>query len=225
MSYYTETSGYVIHQRNYRDSSLLIEFFSRDYGKIQLIAKGIKKNKLLKPQLQYFNLLKIQYFGRSQLKTLSSVNIINQFSNGGILEKTAGLYLNELVHYSLAEKSDRLFECYQVVLSKLGKEKLTPLLRMFERELLKYCGFEISIDSFAHVDSWLCVDEVKGLIETKVNSQKICTVEELSLFIENKKLNHVSQKRINDLMRKMVDLSVNFRRIYSRELLISLTRN
>ena len=67
MSFYTETSGYVIHQRSYKDSSLIIEFFSQDFGKIQLIAKGIKKNKHLKSQLQYFNLVKIQFYGKSQL--------------------------------------------------------------------------------------------------------------------------------------------------------------
>ncbi len=225
MSKYTETTGYVIHQRNYQDSSLLIEFFSRDFGKVQLIAKGIKKNKRLKPQLQYFNLLKVQYFGKSQLKTLSSINILNQNSSKGILEKTAGLYLNELIHYSLAENSDSLFDCYQSVLSRLGKEKLTILLRTFEKELLKYCGFEMSVSSFNNGSTWLCVDELKGLVETNINSQKVCTVEDLSFFLENKELNNVSQRRINQLMKKMIDLSMNFRRIHSRELLITLTRN
>ncbi len=225
MSLYTETTGYVIHQRNYQDSSLLIEFFSRDFGKVQLIAKGIKKNKLFKSQLQYFNLLKVQYFGKAQLKTLSSINIIIQYGNKNILEKTAGLYLNELIHYSLNEKSDSLFQCYQLVLSQLGKKKLTILLRMFEKELLKYCGFEISIESFYNTNSWLCVDELKGLVETNINSQKVCTVEDLSMFLENKKLNNISQRRINQLMKKMIDLSMNFRKIHSRELLITLTRN
>ena len=225
MSLYTETTGYIIHQRNYQDSSLLIEFFSRDFGKVQLLAKGIKKNKLLKSQLQYFNLLKVQYFGKAQLKTLSSLNILNQYNKNGILEKTAGLYLNELIHYSLAEKSDALFQCYSMVLNKLGQEKLTTLLRKFEQELLKYCGFELSVESFSNSRLWLCVDNVKGLVETNINSQKICTVEDLTLFIESKKLNRMSQQRINELMKKMINLSVNYRKIYARELLINLTRN
>lgn len=223
MSFYTETSGYVIHQRSYKDSSLIIEFFSQDFGKIQLIAKGIKKNKHLKSQLQYFNLVKIQFYGKSQLKSLASINVLQQLNFINIIEKTAGLYLNELLHYCLSEKSDLLFKIYELTLTQIGKAKLSLLLRAYEKELLKYCGFEISKDTFHNNNAWLCVDELKGLVETNVASLKVCTVEELELFLDNKILDNKSQKNINKLMRKMIDLCLNHRKLYSRNLLIELT--
>ena len=46
MARYTETIGFIIHQRNYQDSSLILEVFSQENGLINILAKGIKKNKL-----------------------------------------------------------------------------------------------------------------------------------------------------------------------------------
>ena len=39
------TPCYILHSRNYSESSLILEIFSRNYGRVNLIAKGAKKNK------------------------------------------------------------------------------------------------------------------------------------------------------------------------------------
>jgi DNA repair protein RecO (recombination protein O) len=226
MSFYKEATGYLIHQRNFKDSSLIIEFFSKEFGMLQLIAKGIKKNKLLKSQLQFFHLLKIQFYGKSQLKTVVSVNSINTLNFKGLIEKTSGFYLNELIHYSLIENevAESLFDCYASVLIRLESEKLTPLLRMFEKHILKINGFELNVDSFNQPDMWLGFDENIGLNKAINASQRLCMVVDLKKFINNDKLDRDSQLRINKVMMKLVDMSVSFKRLYSRELLISLTK-
>jgi DNA repair protein RecO (recombination protein O) len=225
MSFYKEATGYLIHQRNFKDSSLIIEFFSKEYGMLHLIAKGIKKNKLVKSQLQFFHLLKIQFFGKSQLKTVVSVNSINTISFNGLIEKTSGFYLNELIHYSLIENevAESLFDCYASVLTRLGSEKLTPLLRMFERQILKFNGFELNVDSFNQPDMWLGVDENMGLNKAVNVSQRLCMVKDMKIFINNDKLDRDAQQRVNKVMMKLVDMSVSIKRLSSRELLISLT--
>jgi DNA repair protein RecO (recombination protein O) len=226
MSFYREATGYLIHQRNFKDSSLIIEFFSKEYGMLPLIAKGIKKNKLVKSQLQFFHLLKIQFYGKSQLKTVVSVNSLQAINLERLIDKTAGFYLNELVHYSLVENevAEPLIQCYAHVLEKLGHQKLTPLLRMFEKHILKINGFELNVDSFIHKDMWLGVDDNMGLNKAINASQKLCKVEDLNKFINNEKLDRDAQQRINKVMMKLIDMSVSFKRLYSRELLISLTK-
>ena len=97
MNKYNETIGYIIHTRAFKNSSLIIEFFSKDYGLIHFVAKGIKKNKHLKSQLHYFSLLKVQFTGKSSLKTLCAINVIEEVSFANIIHKTAALYLNELL--------------------------------------------------------------------------------------------------------------------------------
>ncbi|MBL4660281.1 MAG: DNA repair protein RecO [Alcanivoracaceae bacterium] len=224
MSFYKETVGYIIHQRNFKDTSLIIEFFSQEQGMIHLIAKGVKKNKKLKSQIQPFCLLKVQYFGRSQLKTISQINILKNHQQNGLIEKTAGQYLNELIHYSLTENdnAEPLFACYENILTKLGQYKLTPLLRLFEKELLKYSGFELNVDAFTEPDNWLTIDEQLGLIETNIDSQKICKVSDLKLFLDGDTLDFVSQKRLNKIMLRTIDMSLSYRRVYARELLRSI---
>ena len=66
--------AYILHQQNYRESSLLLEVLTRDFGRISLIAKGVRKAKsksaaLLRP----FQLLSLSYSGRSELKTMTGV--------------------------------------------------------------------------------------------------------------------------------------------------------
>jgi DNA repair protein RecO (recombination protein O) len=226
MPRYFETNGYIIHLRDYQDSSMIIEFFSEEQGKIQLIAKGIKKNKLLKSQVQYFNRLTIQYYGKSSLKTLSSINILHIHNYPNIIEKTAGMYLNELLHYCLHENDSTLsvYQNYEYVLEHLGEYPLGFLLRQFEKEIIKYCGFELSVDKNCHPESWLSFDASKGLIETHKESEKICQVKDITAFIHKQKLSRASQIRINSLMIKLVNLSVNSRRLYSREMLIDLIK-
>lgn len=225
MSFYTETTGYIVHQRNFKDSSLIIEFFSQDYGLIHLIAKGIKKNKQLKSQIQYFSLLKIQFFGKSQLKTVAAINVIKSLDIAGLINKTAGLYLNELIHLSLIEneQSDAVFLCYEDVLSQLGKQRLTPLLRQFELAILKQNGFELDSSLFNQAEQWLGVDHINGLVIADHNNQKICTVDDVHMFLNGVVLDSQAQKRINKMMIKVIDLSVSHKRIYSRELLKGLT--
>ena len=225
MSLYKETTGYLIHQRNYKNSSLILEIFSCDFGMIHLIAKGIKNNKRLKSQLQYFSHLKIQFYGKSNLKTLVSIDVLNFNSYENIIDKTAGLYINELLHYSLIEyeKVDTLYHCYQQCLLNIGKNKITPILRYFEKELLKHNGFELSVNPNLQDDCWIGINENQGIIEAQKSSDKLCLNSDLKLIVTKIKPNHQAQKRINKFMRHAIDLSLNYKRLYSRELLISMT--
>lgn len=225
MSFYQETIGFLIHQRNYRNSSMIIEFFSQDQGMLHIVAKGIKNNKQLKSQIQYFSPLKIQYYGKSNLKTLSSINILKLKNFDNIINKTAGLYLNELLHYSLVEfeKVEALFSCYQDSLSQLGMGKLTPILRNFEKELLKHNGFELSVNPLIQDDCWIGIDEQMGLSKAYKESDKLCINLDLKQFLSSQIVDNKAQKRINKFMMQAIDLSLNNRRLYSRELLMTLT--
>lgn len=221
MSRYKETTGYLVHQRNFLDSSLIVEFFSQDFGMMHIIAKGIKKNKNLKPQLQPFSLLKLQYFGKAQLKTMSACNIITSLQLDELILKTAGLYLNELLRYSLIENEPavELFSCYEQTMAKLGKQRLTPLLRNFEKQILKHNGFELNVSGFEDEKEWLTINETKGLTLAKNKAQMLCQVKDLQSFINLEILDIITQRRINKFMLCAIDMNFSFRKIYSRDLL------
>ena len=65
-------AAYILHTRKYRDTSLLIELFSRDEGRYTLVARGArgKKSRL---NVQLFSPVMVSSFGRGELKTATAI--------------------------------------------------------------------------------------------------------------------------------------------------------
>ena len=139
--------AYILHSRSYRDTSLLVDVFSAHYGKLTLIAKGARKPKQYQRQLlQPFIPVLISWQGKSQLKTLTSIEAacLPFELQGKFLY--SGLYLNELLNYILApnDPAPAVFQLYAVVLEQLSAQKdLEACLRQFEFSLLSELGYGI----------------------------------------------------------------------------------
>ena len=64
--------AYLLHQRDYRDSSRIIEFFARDHGRVCLFAKGARRPQAaLGAVLQPFAPLLISWSGPGDGGTLT----------------------------------------------------------------------------------------------------------------------------------------------------------
>lgn len=141
--------AYVIHQRAYRETSLLLDLFTEEYGCLTAIARGIRTAKSkLRPVLQPFNAILVSYQGRNDLMTLISAE-----SNGSATRLTgddllSGLYLNELLT-RLLHKHDpypQLYKTYQQTLHKLSNDATREKsLRLFEKKLLEEIGYGVQI--------------------------------------------------------------------------------
>jgi DNA repair protein RecO (recombination protein O) len=136
--------GFVLHSYPYKETSLIIDMFSRDHGRVALIAKGAKRpHSALRGVLQTFQPLSVSWSGKSELRTLTGADWV-----GGMLplEKTAllcGFYLNELLVKLLArdDPHPHLFDHYVAALNQLAHAEPAPIvLRKFERALLKETG-------------------------------------------------------------------------------------
>ena len=91
------TPCYILHRRNFSESSFILEIFSRDYGRINLIAKGAKKNKKYQgTNFDLYQKFNVSWYRKSELGTLTGIDIAtteNQF----IAEKAiTGFYINEI---------------------------------------------------------------------------------------------------------------------------------
>lgn len=137
--------AYVLHSRPFRDTSLLVDVLSRDYGRISLIARGQRqaRQKSRRP-LQPFVPLVLSWQGRSDLKTLTAAenSAAGVFLTGHYLY--SGLYANELV-MRLVPQGDahpEIFAIYQHLLTQLATgEMLEAVLRNFEFSLLEQLGY------------------------------------------------------------------------------------
>ncbi|MEM9530776.1 MAG: DNA repair protein RecO [Pseudomonadota bacterium] len=142
-------SAFVLHRRPYRESSLLLDLFSREAGRIGAVARGARRSRRARAgQLQPFVPLKIRLAGRGELKTVSTVE-----SDGPLLLPLGGqpalaaMYLNELL-LRLTGREDpipELFDGYAQTLAELRDEKLAPALRRFELMLLDALGYGMEL--------------------------------------------------------------------------------
>jgi DNA repair protein RecO (recombination protein O) len=136
----------VLHTRPYSNTSLLVDFFCKEFGLLRCVAKGqrSKKNASL---LSQFCILDISFSGKSELKTLQKVE---PEGSRFLLEKQAllcGLYANELLLRVLINNDPhpQLFEIvcelYQKLSESQQQEELEVRLRYFEFMLLKEIGY------------------------------------------------------------------------------------
>lgn len=140
----TGQPGFVLHSYPYKETSLIVDLFTRDHGRIGVVAKGAKRPlSKLRGVLQTFQPLSVSFSGKSELRTLIDAEWV-----GGMLpiEKTAllcGFYLNELLVKLLARDDPHpaLFNHYVATLNELAHGEPPPIaLRKFERALLKETG-------------------------------------------------------------------------------------
>lgn len=136
--------GFVLHSYPYKETSLIVDVFSRDYGRIALVAKGAKRPlSKLRGVLQTFQPLSLSWSGKSEIRTLIAAEWV-----GGLLplERSAllcGFYLNELLVKLVARDDPHpaLFDHYVTTLNQLAHQEPAPIvLRQFERALLKETG-------------------------------------------------------------------------------------
>jgi DNA repair protein RecO (recombination protein O) len=136
--------AFVLHSYPYKETSLIVDMFTRDHGRIGLVAKGAKRPfSKLRGVLQTFQPLQMTWSGKAELRTMIDAEWV-----GGMLplERTAllcGFYLNELLVKLLARDDPHpvLFDHYVATLNQLAHNEPAPIvLRKFERALLKETG-------------------------------------------------------------------------------------
>ena len=174
----------MLHTRPFKETSLLVDLFTRNHGRISVIAKGAQRPKskigiIKTPSCLFF----ISCIGRGELKTLTHCEIKEYFFP--IAEAfNSVVYLNELL-IKLLEKEDphpEIFDHYLIVCGSLKsnkKEKLEKNLRSFELTLLKEIGYGLNLNFEGNSDieikedtSYKFVPSVGFLPQTKSESNK-----------------------------------------------------
>jgi DNA repair protein RecO (recombination protein O) len=142
--------AFVLHRREYRSTSLLLELFTRDGGRLPAIARGVRGARgpgaaLLQP----FRLLLVGLGGRGEVRTLTQVDTaappLSLIGTG----LYCGFYLNELLLRLLPREDPHaaLFGDYREALAALaGGAGQAATLRRFERQLLEHAGYAMVLD-------------------------------------------------------------------------------
>ena len=143
--------AFILHARPYRETSMLAECLTRDYGRIGVVARGVRREgaRTQRAQLEPFQRVELDLLMKGELATLRSAE-----PSGAVLRLTgdaglAGLYLNELV-VRLTGRQDpnpALFAFYDTTLRRMAAgEPLAWTLRRFERDMLDALGYGLQLD-------------------------------------------------------------------------------
>ena len=173
----TQDAAFILHHYDWSESSLIVDVFSRQMGRISLVAKGAKKpTSNFRAVLLPLQRLELSYSlpaddgsGAGEIGTLKAAHWVSGYTlpQGDAL--LAGFYVNELLLKLLArhDAQPSLFDAYAIcvaLLAQQGKTAALPaalqgldglqgqtalILRGFELRLLHELGLLPALDSSA----------------------------------------------------------------------------
>lgn len=144
--------AYVLHTYPFRETSLIVEVFSRDFGRMALLARGARRPRsAIRGLLMAFQPLEIGWSGKGEVLTLMKA----EWQGGQPLlageALFCGYYLNELLMHLLPREDahERLFASYAEMLCRLATDPAGKVreadLRRFEKALLKELGYGLTL--------------------------------------------------------------------------------
>lgn len=151
------TPAWVLHARKYRDTSLIVELLTGEYGRVAVVARGARsKGGRLASNMQPFRLFLAGWRGKGEMKTLTRTDFPAppmQISGQRLL---IGMYLNELIVRLLTHNDPfpQMVSDYGQLLSRLAvadedtrlSSDIEPALRIFEFRLLEQLGYGVTFD-------------------------------------------------------------------------------
>jgi DNA repair protein RecO (recombination protein O) len=142
--------AFILHSYPYRETSLIVEAFSREHGRLGLMARGARRPKSsLRGVLLPFQPLLLSWTGQRELRTLTRAEWSGGYAPLKGEALICGFYLNELLLKLLLrdDPHERLFSLYESTLAGLASGTDRPaILRRFEISLLGELGYAVEMD-------------------------------------------------------------------------------
>lgn len=144
----TLAPAYVLHHHDWRETSRLVEIFSRDHGRLGAVARGARRAQSpWRAVLQPFRPLLLSWTGGGELVTLMGAEAGGEPEPLSGAELMSAYYMNELLLRLLPRHDIQpdLFRHYAGALRRL-RRATAPALRIFEKQLLSALGYGLTLD-------------------------------------------------------------------------------
>lgn len=229
--------AFLLHHRPFRDSSRILDVFSREHGRLSLVARGSRGGKSrLKGILRPFQPLRVSWSIKTDLGTLTAAETAGPpaaFQGETLL---SAFYLNELLLFFLHrhDPQPEIFALYAATLGALGEtDHPARELRVFEIELLRLLGYAVDLDSDADTGEALDDD---ALYEYRLERGPVRVSGSHSgrVVYRGAHLKAVAALELGDpevllaasrLLRPVIDYHLGGRELKSRKVLIALRRD
>lgn len=147
--------SWLLHSYPYKETSLIIEVFSREHGRVAMVARGARRpTSALRGSLLAFQPLALSWFGSGALKTLHAAEWQGGVAQLAGLPLICGFYLNEILLKLLPRQDAHpaLQAAYATAIRALSVAQdgeVEPILRRFELTLLRELGYGLALDKDA----------------------------------------------------------------------------
>ncbi len=228
--------AFVLHSYPFRETSLLVEVFSRQHGRVPLVARGARRPKsAVRGLLMNFQPLSLSWFGKHEVRTLHSA----EWQGGQpLLQGTAllcGFYLNELLLNLMVrdDPHEQLFDYYQQTLQRLAQgAELASTLRCFEKHLLQELGYALLLEHEAGseqpIDPVLSYRYIveRGAVRDTPNTDDGLPVSGKTLLdmAADDYRDAQSARQGKQLMRMLLNHHLDGKMLHTRELIKDLTK-
>ena len=156
-------AAFILHGRNFRDTSRLLDVFTLEFGRVSLVAKGARSARSkLQGILEPFNPILVSWSGKGDVQTLTGAEIVKSTINLSGKQVMSAYYINELLQRLITfhDPHPELFELYQKTLESFSNEDTELVLRRFEKKLLTEIGYGLSLDVDAKTGTALVKDKL-----------------------------------------------------------------
>lgn len=228
------TAGFVLHTWPFRETSLVVETFTREHGRVALIARGARRPRsALRGQIQPFTPLLLSWFGKHEVRTLHDAEWQGGLPPLSGLPLMCGFYLNELLLKLLArdDPHEQLFDYYRVTLGELTQsDDLERVLRRFEKHLLSEIGYAATFHEEAETADDVLAEQRYVFIPER-GPYPVGLGYEGGVVVSGKTLLDLDQDRIDSpstraeakqLMRALITHHLGGKPLYTRQMLREL---
>jgi len=225
----------VLHSYPFRETSLILEVFSRETGRIGLVARGARRPRsALRGVLRAFQPLLLSWSGKGDLRNLVRAEWHGAYAPLAGLALICGFYLNELLLKFLARNDphERLFDVYVETLNALASEGgSAPILRRFEKHLLRELGYGLILDREAETGAPIAAEARytyvvdRGPVERRGGSEGNGVELTGQTLIDMQSDNYTTlatQQQSKALMRALINHYLGDRTLHTRQLLRDL---
>ncbi|MCC7462584.1 MAG: DNA repair protein RecO [Gammaproteobacteria bacterium] len=226
-------SAYVLHQRPFRDTSLIVEIFTREHGRLTTFARGARGARPRFAGLRPFQPLLLSFSGRGEAAQLTAAEPDGVTPPLPAPALLGAFYLNELL-VRLTERHDahpELFDAYAATLAGLRAGRpLEPLLRRFEKQLLDLVGFGIELAADASgaavaADAYYHFVPERGLLGATAGAAGACPGHVLLTLAAEQLLEDATDLRAaRGLLRAALDHCLDGRELSTRAVARSVAR-
>jgi DNA repair protein RecO (recombination protein O) len=229
--------GFVLHAYPYKETSLIVEAFTRRFGRVGLLARGARRPRsMMRGVLLAFHPLRMTWSASAELGTLMSAEWGGGQASLSGIGLMCGFYINELLLRLLPrdDPHETLFDVYGAALARLaaGEPRAaahSAILRGFERRMLAELGYAPVLDRDAANGAQIeaakhyAYEAERGMVETRrANGDSVFSGRTLLDMAADNYDNSRTREEARRLMRALITERLGGQTLHTRAVLSEL---